>query len=228
MHLYVTLFIRARKLDLIVTPSNPTNLPRHSGETLTSTSSFRLTRTVTGFDEELMCNRIEGLIRSTNYRGHTNITFPITNRAVDIYSTNRINTWRLTSWIRWLFYLTFLWLFAWPYLYFATKRFAVVTAYWRFSTSDPATGQKVYTTMSEEQLFSRWQSALKRLVLDRYQGNASEEFLREVGQRPANQRFASGNEPVDTAVNFLQAGFRAVNEVDRMLSGRPDGWGGDC
>src|ERR1700712_2530710 len=97
---------------------------------------FRLTRTVSGFDETQLKNRLEGLIRSTNYRGHISITFPIENHYVDLYTSSRINEWRLKKWICWIFYLTFLWIFTWPYLFFATKRYAVVNAVWPFSKTD--------------------------------------------------------------------------------------------
>ena len=89
---------------------------------------FRLRRVVTGFDEVQLKNRLEGAIRATNYRGHLSVTFPVEDKNVDIYTSNRINKWRLKTWICWIFYLTFLWIFTWPYLFFATKRYAVVKA----------------------------------------------------------------------------------------------------
>jgi hypothetical protein len=194
---------------------------------------FRLDRTVTGLDQTLLKNRIEGLIRSTNYRGHISITFPVENRAVDIYTSTRINEWRLKTWVRWLFYLTFLWLFTWPYLFFATKRYTIVRAEWPFSRADAA-GRKTYTTLSEEQWFERWHVGIRRLVLDRYQGDASDDHLAGVIARPEDPpmpgQIRTGHQGVDAAVGFLQTGLRVASDVHRgnVFGGSAQaGWGGD-
>ncbi|KAF2500975.1 hypothetical protein BU16DRAFT_522049 [Lophium mytilinum] len=190
---------------------------------------FRLSRTVSGIDTTPLKNRLEGLIRSTNYRGRISITFPIEDRYVDLYTSSRINSWRLTTWIRWLFYLSFLWIFAWPYLFFATKRYAVVEAVWPFSTVNAA-GQRHYTTLSEEQWFERWHVGIRRLVLDRHQRSVSDAQLAGVIERPEDPpmpgTIRTGHEGVDTAVGFLTQGI----QVARALQGRGapgGGWGGD-
>ncbi|OCK79284.1 hypothetical protein K432DRAFT_355238 [Lepidopterella palustris CBS 459.81] len=194
---------------------------------------FRLERVVTGFDETLLKNRLEGLIRSANYRGHISITFPVENRAVDIYTSNRINQWRLKNWVCWIFYLTFLWIFTWPYLFFATKRYAVVKAEWPFSRTD-ATGRKTYTTVSEEQWFERWNIGIRRLVLDRYQGEAADEYLAGVIDRPEDPpmpgSIRTGHVGVDNAVGSLQQGLAIAKSIYRgnLLGGGQAGWGGDC
>jgi len=192
---------------------------------------FRLTRAVSGFDETQLKNRLEGLIRSTNYRGRISISFPIEDHYVDLYTSSRINEWRLKKWICWIFYLTFLWIFTWPYLFFATKRYAVVNAVWPFSKTD-STGAKIYTTISEEQWFERWNVGIRRLVLDRFQGAVGYEQLEGVIARPEDPpqpgTIRTGHEGVDTAVGFLTQGI----QVARALQGRPTygvggGWGGD-
>ncbi|KAF2016088.1 hypothetical protein BU24DRAFT_422421 [Aaosphaeria arxii CBS 175.79] len=195
---------------------------------------FRFRREVVGFDETFLKNRIEGLIRSTNYRGHLSITFPVEDRNVDIYSSNRINEWRLKTWIRWVFYLTFLWIFTWPYLFFATKRYAVVVAQWPFSFMDQD-GNKIYSTVSEEQWFEKWHIGIRRLVLDRFQGEASEEQLAGVIARPADPpmpgTISTGHAGIDNAVGYLQQGLQVAgaisrgNNLSRSLQG---GWGYDC
>ncbi|KAF2712200.1 hypothetical protein K504DRAFT_474619 [Pleomassaria siparia CBS 279.74] len=194
---------------------------------------FRLRRVVTGFDEIHLKNRIEGLIRSTNYRGHISITFPIEDRNVDIYTTTRINQWRLKTWICWIFYLTFMWIFAWPYLFFATKRYSVVKAEWPFSTTDAA-GNKRYTTVSEEQWFAKWHVGIRRLALDRFQGEASEEQLEGVMARPADPpmpgTISTGHIGVDNAVGLLNQGFQvasALSRGDSLGRGPQGGWGYD-
>lgn len=195
---------------------------------------FRLRKVVTGLDETHLKNRLEGLIRSTNYRGHIAISFPVEDKNFDVYTSSRINAWRLKGWVCWVFYLTFLWVFAWPFLFFATKRYAVVRAEWPFSMTD-AHGQKIYTTVSEEQWFERWHVALRRLVLDRFEGEANEEMMRGVISRPEDPpmpgTIRSGHAGIDNAVGILTQGFqvaRALSNGDNLGRGLPGGWGYDC
>ncbi|KAL6352596.1 hypothetical protein LRP88_13062 [Fusarium phalaenopsidis] len=203
----------------------------------TGTKVFRLTRTVTGMDEEQLRSRLTGLIRSTNYKGKLTIEFPVADRAVDIYSSSRLNTWRLTTWICWIFYLTFLWIFAWPVLFFTTKRYHVVRAEWPFAQVDEQ-GRKRYTTISEEQWTSRYGPAIKQLCLDRYDGLAGDDYLNEVLDRGEAQQ--NNNQPqVDTraALGVAAAAFqggrfnaaRGANSLMRFVGGQNDqvGWGFD-
>jgi hypothetical protein len=196
---------------------------------------FRLKRTVTGFDQTYMTNRIEGLIRSTNYRGQISITFPVEDENVDIYTSHKANSWRNTKWICWMFYLTFLWIFTWPILFFCTKRYAVVRAEWPFSVS--ANGRKIYTTVSEEQYFDRWCVPIKRLALDRYQGEASEEMMRGVADRPADPpmpgTISTGHAGVDNAVGLLSQGFQVARALSNgsgrgLTQATQGGWGYDA
>lgn len=195
---------------------------------------FRLKRAITGFDQTYLSTRLEGLLRSTNYRGHISITFPIEDENVEIYTSHRVNNWRNTKWICWAFYLTFLWIITWPILFFCTKRYSVVRAEWPFSVS--SNGRKIYTTVSEEQYFDRWSVAVKRLALDRYQGEASEEMMRGVAERPADPPMPgtinTGHAGVDNAVGLLSQGFQVARALSSG-SGRgltqsvQGGWGYD-
>lgn len=197
---------------------------------------FRLSRTVTGLDEKLFRSRLVGLIRSTNYKGHLDIEFPVADRAVDIFSSNRLNTWRLKTWIRWLFYLTLLWIFSWPVLFFTTKRYHVVRAEWPFSQVD-ADGQKRYTTVSEEQWISRYGPAVKQLCLDRYEGLAGDSYLNQVLERgesrQSNEPQIDGRAAMSAAAAAFQGGrFNAASSVSslmRFAGGSNDqvGWGFD-
>ncbi|KAF5024478.1 hypothetical protein F66182_3418 [Fusarium sp. NRRL 66182] len=204
-----------------------------------ATRVFRLSRTVTGMDEELLRSRLAGLIRSANYKGKIAIEFPVADRAVDIYSSSRLNTWRLTTWIQWLFYLTFLWIFSWPLLFFTTKRYDVVRAEWPFSQVD-AQGRKRYTTVSEEQWINRYGAAVKQLCLDRYEGLAGDSLLNQVLERTETHENGNtsvhGRALVGAASAVLQGdGFNAVSSVSsvssvmRFMGGSNDqvGWGFD-
>ncbi|PVI07349.1 hypothetical protein DM02DRAFT_608887 [Periconia macrospinosa] len=194
---------------------------------------FRLERPVTGLDTGYLRNRIEGLIRATNYRGYISVTFPVEEKNIDIYNSSRINELRVTTWVRWVFFLTFLWIFSWPALYFGTKRYSVVRAEWPFSTTD-ATGRKQYTTISEEQWFGKWEVAIRRLVLGQYEGEASPEVLAGVCARAEDPQMPgtlnTGMQGLDQAANLLTQGFRFARSVQtgeslgRSLQG---GWGYD-
>lgn len=194
---------------------------------------FRLQRTIPGFDEQYLKNRIEGIISATNYRGHVSVTFPVEDRNLDIYTSNWVNRWRLNTWIRWAFYLSFLWIFTWPYLFFMTKRYAVVRAEWPFSLAS-SDGRKRYTSVSEEQWFERWQVAVRRLVLDRYQGEASEEMMLGVMERaedpPMPGTIRTGHDGIDSAVGILSQGFRVARAIQGggdIGRGVQGGWGYD-
>lgn len=192
---------------------------------------FRVSRTVSGLDEALIRQRVEALIRSTQYRGHILISFPLENRAVDVYSPHAVNRWRTTTWIRWVFYLSFLWLFTWPLLYLLTARWSVYTVNWAFSlppaANDPSQ-RKRYATMSEEQWFAKHRNLIRRLVMDGHQGDASQFDLEDELPDGRNARFESGNAHVNQAVGFVQAGMAGWNAIQRGMGGDPDGWGGDC
>ncbi|KAF1959604.1 hypothetical protein CC80DRAFT_489723 [Byssothecium circinans] len=194
---------------------------------------FRLQRPVTGFDGEVIRSRIEGLIRSTSYRGFISVTFPVEEKNIDIYTTNRINEWRLKTWVRWAFYLSFLWIFSWPSLFLATKRYAVVRAEWPFSVTDNA-GNKRYTTMSENQWFEKWQVAIRRLVLGQYEGEATDDVLAGVIARPEDPQIPgtlnSGLQGLDQAAGLLSQGFRfarALQSGEQLGSSLQGGWGYD-
>ncbi|KAM5349575.1 hypothetical protein ACJ41O_006080 [Fusarium nematophilum] len=176
----------------------------------TATRVFRLSRAVTGMDEQLFSSRLEGLIRSTNYKGRLAIEFPVADRAVDIYSSGRLNTWRLTTWIRWLFYLSFLWIFSWPVLFFTTKRYRVVQAEWPFSQIN---------------------------AQDRYDGLAGDSYLNQVlgrGEaRQSNDAQINGRAVLSAAAAAFPGGrFDAVSSASslvRFVGGSNDqvGWGFD-
>jgi hypothetical protein len=194
---------------------------------------FRLRRTVPGLDQQYLKNRLEGVIAATNYRGNVQISFPMEDSNLDIYTCNTINRWRLKAWICWLFYLSFLWLFTWPVLFFMTKRYAVVRAEWPWSITD-ANGRKTYTTVSEEQWFEKWNVAVRRLVLDRYQGEAAEHMMQGVIDRPNDPPMPgtvnTGHAGIDSAVGILTQGFqvaRAIQSGGNIGRGVQGGWGYD-
>lgn len=204
---------------------------------------FRLRREITGFSKAWLRIQIEALIRSTNYRGNLHISFPVEEANIDIYTSTRINELRLKAWVCWIFYLTFLWLFTWPYLFLATKRYAVVRAEWPWWRINEQ-GVKEYTTVSEEQWWDMWSGAIKRLVLHRFQGEASEELMRRVmeeAEDPSTPGSVTGHAGVDGALGALSQGFQVARAIQEGVGGRgvnvrfggrggsgQGGWGYDC
>ncbi len=182
--------------------------------------TFAFRRRVVGLDEEAIKQKVEGLVRRTNYRGHLAVTFPVKDELVEVYNNCRTNRWRLTAWIQWLTFLTLTFLFTWPYLFFRTKRFEVAVADWPFSRAGEG-GRKEYVSISEEQWFNLWGRALNKAVLEKRQGTLDQQDL--VAAEGAEPTFNTGHAAVDGAMGFLRAGVNAMNQVNRQL-----GWGADC
>lgn len=207
------------KQDIEITDAKPTLLEwchrycaSHAG-----VKQFALQKHVTGFDEAQMKEQLMTLVRGTNYRGSIQITFPVTDNLVLVFNECKVNRWRLTPWIVWMCYLTFLWLFTWPFLFFRTKKFEVVIADWPFST--PGTNQsKLYVSMSEAHIYNLWGRAISRAVLDKRQGTLDQADL-IASQTTASEPFAN---VLEGAPRFLREGINAITAVNRQL-----GWGGD-
>ncbi|KAI0905076.1 hypothetical protein F4823DRAFT_612724 [Ustulina deusta] len=181
---------------------------------------FTLRRQMVGFNEEGVKHRLEGLVRGTNYHGHLRVQLITKDARIDFYNDARINRWRLTSWIRWIFFITLTFIFSWPYLIFRTKRWEVVVAEWPFSRTNES-GAKEYVSISEDQWYNMWAHAICRAVLERRQTCLDQSDLRRAHE--AGPAFNTGNTSVDGTVGLFRAGIHAMNEVNRQL-----GWGGDC
>ncbi|KAG9252173.1 uncharacterized protein F5Z01DRAFT_235110 [Emericellopsis atlantica] len=172
--------------------------------------SFGLERTVSGWDFDALQTKLEGLVRSTNYRGKLEISFPVQNGKVEIYNECRTNRWRLTKWIEMIFVLTLMFIFSWPWLYFRTAKWEVVTAQWRFSVTD-AQGRRRYATVSEDRWYNMWARPISRAVLGRRQGTLDQGDLNRE-DAPREEGFAG----------VVQAGVDAMGVVNRSF-----GWGGN-
>lgn len=178
---------------------------------------FTLRRRVLGFDEERMKQKLETLVRGTNYRGRVEITFPVKGEYVYVYNDCKVNRWRMTPWIVWLCYLTFLWLITWPYLFLRTKVFEVATADWPFSVAQPD-GSRRFVSMSEDHIYNLWGRAISRAILDKRQGTLDQEDL-IASQTAPETPFGNA---LEGAPRFLREGISAITAVNRQL-----GWGGD-
>ena len=176
--------------------------------------TFQLRRRVVGFDEAKVRQKLEWLVRNSNYRGRLEIGFPVTEQTAELLNDCRTNRWRLTPWVRWLVTLTLMFLFTWPYLFLRTKRFETVVVEWPFS--QPGAGGRVeYVSVSEEEWYNLWARAILKAVLERQQRTLDQQDL--MAGACAEPTFDSGHEGVNNALRFVRAGVNAMNEVNRSF-----------
>jgi len=213
---------------------------------------FRIARTFTGFDLNVVREQIEQIIRNTHYHGHIEISLTLIDRNVDIYSPHWINRARI-SWVRWIFYFTFLWLLTWPLLFFFTKWWCVYTVEWRWSrgrteyaphseedvTDDQPRVERwtrQYACLSENEWCQRHASLIASLALEQFSGEATDlptgiaadHCRRNSGIPLRNPITAAGNPDVDSAIGFLQTGTSVWNFVSRGSQvGENFAWGMD-
>jgi hypothetical protein len=200
-----------------------------------SVKSFTLQRKIINHDTKKLEQLLRSAIAETNYRGHLTVEYPMQNEKVIVYSPGLINQWRITVWIRWVFYLTFFWIFAWPFLLFMTARYEVVKAIYPYASRSAEEGDvgRQCTVMSEVDWFYRWESAVRRAAFARMNCKdavLSDEY-RESTVR-ADQRGeaytraqipSTGNAFADGALGLLGQGLRAASDFNNAR-----GWGGDC
>lgn len=182
--------------------------------------SFLLKREMTGFDFPSVKEKLHSLVRSTNYRGHLEIYLETKDGMAEVFNDAKINRWRLIGWLRFAFIITLMFIFAWPYLFFRTKRWEVAVAEWPFSRMADGSNRE-YVSISEDQWYNMWGRAIIKAVLEKRQKVLDQDDLR-TSQQP-EPSFESGNATVDGAMGLFRAGMSAMNEVNRQF-----GWGGDC
>ncbi len=199
-----------------LTPSRPWPSGAAGSAPATGVKSFELRRQVLGFDEVILKDRLEELVRGTNYRGHLKVTFPVKGDVTLIYNDSKINRWRATPWIIWMCYLTFMWLLTWPFLFFRTKRFEVAISEWPFSV-EQEDGTRRYVSMPESHIFNLWGRAISRAVLAKRQGTLNQDDLIASQTAPAEPLAGL----LEGAPRFLREGVNAITAVHRQL-----GWGG--
>lgn len=190
--------------------------------------SFTLRRQILHHDSAALEKLLSSLVASTNYRGHLKISFPVTHNRVTVYSPCWQNKARDNIWVRWLFYLTFLWIFTWPYLWFVTRRWEALVSQFPYSCS-PECGNRKFTTKSEKEFFEEWRLSLRRAVLGKRQGWIDEEYkltteeaIRQAGPNGMDRNILTGNVIADGALGFLHHAVTVRNDV--AIAG---GWGAD-
>ncbi|EKD13218.1 uncharacterized protein L3040_003021 [Drepanopeziza brunnea f. sp. 'multigermtubi'] len=195
--------------------------------------SFTLKREIANHDQRRLETLLHAAIAETNYRGHLSVTFPVQHSALIVYSPGKINEWRITVWIRWLFYCSFLWLFAWPFLALVTARYETVKVVFRYADSPPGSVNRRCAVMTEVEWFHRWENAIKRAAfsrivckdaaLDEQYRLATERADASRGQAYQPETPRTGNALADGAFGLLGQGLRLASDFNAMR-----GWGADC
>ncbi|KAI4596794.1 hypothetical protein KJ359_005137 [Pestalotiopsis sp. 9143b] len=163
---------------------------------------FALRREMTGFDFAKVKEELHALVRSTNYRGNLQVTLGSRDAVVEIYNEAHINRWRLIGWLRFLFFITLTFLFAWPYLFFRTKRWEVAVAEWPFSRMAEGSARE-YVSINEAQWYNLWGRAIVKAVLEKRQTTLDQADLRR-SQEP-EPSFETGNATVDGAMGISKS-----------------------
>jgi hypothetical protein len=196
-----------------------------------SVKSFLLKREVINHDRKKLDQLLRSAISATNYRGHLQIDWPMQYKRVVVYSPGLINRWRTTTWIRWVFYLTFLWIVSWPILFLLTRKYEVVKAVYPYADTPTDDGSsRVCTVMSELEWFNMWDAAIRRAALARMDckdrclddGYRLATARAEVRSEQPREQIQTGNSFADGALGFLGEGLRVA---DRWNAQR--GWGGN-
>ncbi|CZS90997.1 uncharacterized protein RCO7_01379 [Rhynchosporium graminicola] len=195
--------------------------------------SFTLKRKIINHDKKRLEQLLRSAIAETNYRGHVSIDFPEQRTSLIVYSPGKISEWRITSWIRWVFYCTFLWIFAWPFLFIITARYETVKAIYRYADQPPGDMRRRCIVMTEVEWFHRWQSAIKRAAIARMMcrdGPLDEHYRLATertdvrgelhGRQPEAPR--TGNAFADGAIGLLGQGLRLASDYNDAR-----GWGAD-
>lgn len=196
--------------------------------------SFTLQREVRNHNTKKLEQLLRSAIAETKYGGHLHVSFPITHNRLIVYTPGKINQWRTTVWICWVFYLTFLWVFSWPFLFFTTRKYEVMkVAYPYADVPGEQAGERDCAVMSEVEWFNLWQESVKRAALarmvcqetsldDEYRVATSLAISRGANQ-PVPETPRTGNALADGALGFLSQGLRVAQAYNASRT-----WGADC
>lgn len=91
---------------------------------------FTITRNVTNLDDKYLVHALQGVLRSTNYRGDISITFSVDDREISLMSDHWINRCRTNMFIWWICVILQLWVITWPIIWMVTKKWEVVNIIW--------------------------------------------------------------------------------------------------
>ena len=163
---------------------------------------FTISRQIINYDDKVLIDALNGVLRSTNYRGNINISFKVEDRATTIMSDHPLNHYRTNKVIWWTCIFLQLWIITWPVLWLMTRRWEMLYVDWpcriyrRSDGSWPnmdeenparihegvqseaadahATNNVRLAVMSEQEWVEGWRGAIVRAAEDRKQGRLYE------------------------------------------------------
>lgn len=198
--------------------------------------TFTLKREIRNHDTAKLAQLIRSAIKETNYWGRIQVNFRTTHNSVVVYSPGVVNDWRTTTWVRWVFYLSFLWVITWPLLFLFTRKYEVVKAVYPYADviADEGAGRSC-TVMSEVEWYQKWESAIKRAALARMlckdrcldeeyrRASVEAETRRQRGAMQSREVPSPGSGFADRALGIFGDGLRMAGSI---RDGMP--WGADC
>ena len=156
-----------------------------------------------------------------------------------------INRLRTNIYVRWFFYLTFLWMFSWPVLFLASRRWTIAEICWPFKRFAEPPRQVVedgerrlrqdfeYVRESESAWARKWAPSVERAVSSRARNGQVVEFIgtaEEVDRRRAERaeelRMEREREPTGGFAGGALAILRGVGNMARENE-EHRGWGYD-
>ncbi|KAJ5099797.1 hypothetical protein N7532_006798 [Penicillium argentinense] len=131
---------------------------------------LNIKRFVGEFDFETFRSELIAYIRSTEYRGHVEITTSIPHSVITIYSSHWINKMRTNFFIFWFFIVAQLWIITLPLLCLLDQKYEIASE-WRSSQTfkdSNASLRKVYALGRDEaKLADFWTATVVGAVTDR-------------------------------------------------------------
>lgn len=116
--------------------------------------SFALERTVTNWDTSYLEGRLLSLINSTGYRGHVNISFPLTHSCVVVKGPDKVN--RFFSNITKVFT--------------GIRKYEIVKSVWPYADLPRGEEGRRCVVQEEEVWFRDWKDSIRHAILGRRRG----------------------------------------------------------
>jgi len=156
---------------------------------------FIVKKYVAMLNADYMEQEVRAWVRAADYRQTVSVQFPVNNRTVLVAPESWISNVRYSGW-RWAFYISMLWIFTWPVLWFWTKKWEVVDAFFYVRNGDEVlwcgrwawvVGRMVKRRMKQSQITPanlRW---LERQEKERLKVEGEMEMARLRAQRERRQ-----------------------------------------
>ena len=165
---------------------------------------FTITRRIQGVDNGYLLRNLTELLRTTNYRGHISVTFPIDDRATTVMSDHFINRYRSNKYIWWTCVILQLWIITWPVLWLMTRRWEVLSSRWHCAI--PNGGLPIPRGYFDDYEEPGW------LVVQDNPSSAIERRYRESEEEPRQKTMCinRSNRTAVTAPEWLESWKRAI------------------